>query len=42
MNKDEFIKKTSYLLWDMNLDTIDADINRRIIIERIFTIGDFP
>ena len=29
------------LLWDINPETIDFARNKRIIIERVFTLGDF-
>lgn len=29
------------LLWDLNTDKIDFTRNKRIIIERVFTLGDF-
>ena len=36
------INLSENLFWDFNLSTLDEQMNRRIIIERVFNRGDIP
>ncbi|MDR3161680.1 MAG: hypothetical protein LBU28_08715 [Spirochaetaceae bacterium] len=40
MNDANLLPKLSkFLFWDYNTDTLDPDIDKRIILERVFTRG---
>ncbi len=36
------INLSENLFWDFNINTLDEEINKTIIIERVFTGGDIP
>ena len=36
------INLSKNLFWDFNVNTLDEQINKTIIIERVFTRGDIP
>ena len=40
MEKNEFLQKLSrYLFWDCDIDMLDPDIDRKLILERVFSMG---
>jgi hypothetical protein len=40
MEKQIFLKKLSqYLFWDCNINMLDADMDKKLILERVFTRG---
>ena len=40
MEKNTFLQKLSrYLFWDCDIDMLDPDIDRKLILERVFSMG---
>jgi hypothetical protein len=40
MKKNNVLSKLSkYLFWDFNMDTLNPDIDKKLILERVFTRG---
>jgi hypothetical protein len=38
-NTDILPKLSKYLVWDYNINTLDPDIDKNLILERVFTRG---